>query len=69
MKKSEIEGRKRAMTAITIYLTARPCIPVCAVRDAQGAICVGAAGGWEFSRPLMAQEIASIEEPKAAIAA
>lgn len=57
------------MTAITIYLTARPCIPVRAVRDEQGAIRVGAAGGWEFSRPLMSHEIASIEEPKAALAA
>ena len=57
------------MTAITIYLTERPCTPVRALRDEHGAIRVGAPGGWDFSRPLASHEIKRIEEPNAAIAA
>lgn len=57
------------MTEVTIYLTAMPCIPACRVRDDEGAIRVGAAGGWQFSRILSAHEIARIQEPKAAPAA
>jgi hypothetical protein len=57
---------KITVAAITIYLSALQCIPVRAVRDNQGAIGVGAAGGWEFSRPVAKHEIARIEELKTA---
>lgn len=43
------------MTKITIYRTSMTCIPARGVRDEQGAIRVGAAGGWEFSRVLSEQ--------------